>query len=154
MLPYILVGNSRPLFLYFRLFNTTTGFEPRTSRFGSDHSANWATTTALSLPNLLWIPIGGSSCCTIYSIKYVKHFIFIKCHPIHTCWNLPIGKPHQMLSVNSVTSKKLPNVYKSCPKMISLEKLKILTSSQKLPKNMGDLGKLIVAKGFETTKVQ
>ena len=26
-----------------------------------------------------------------------------------------------------VTSKKLPNVYKSCPKMISLEKLKILT---------------------------
>ena len=33
--------------------------------------------------------------------------------------------------------------------MISLEKLKILTSLQKLPKNVGDLGKLIVAKGFE-----
>ena len=30
--------------------------------------------------------------------------------------------------------------------MISQEKLKIL---QKLPKNVGDLGKLIVAKGFE-----
>ena len=27
----------------------------------------------------------------------------------------------------SVTSKKSPNVYKSCPKMIPLEKLKILT---------------------------
>ena len=33
--------------------------------------------------------------------------------------------------------------------MISLEKLKILTPSQKLPKNVGDLGKLIVAKGFK-----
>ena len=49
----------------------------------------------------------------------------------------------------SVTSKKSPNVYKSCPKIISLEKLKILTPLQKLPKNVGDLGKLIVAKGFE-----
>ena len=48
-----------------------------------------------------------------------------------------------------VTSKKMPNVYKSCPKMISLEKLKILTPLQKLPKNVGDLGKIIVAKGFE-----
>ena len=49
----------------------------------------------------------------------------------------------------SVTSKKLPNVYKSCPKIISLEKLNILTPLQKLPKNVGDLGKLIDAKGFE-----
>ena len=30
--------------------------------------------------------------------------------------------------------------------MVSLEKLKILTSLQKLPKNVGDLGKLIAAK--------
>ena len=49
----------------------------------------------------------------------------------------------------SVTSKKLPNVYNSCPKMILLQKLKILTPIQKLPKIVGDLGKLIVAKGFE-----
>ena len=33
--------------------------------------------------------------------------------------------------------------------MIALEKLKILTYLQKLLKNVGDLGKLIVAKGFE-----
>ena len=33
--------------------------------------------------------------------------------------------------------------------MISLEKLKILTPLQKLPNNVGDLGKLIAAKGFE-----
>ena len=33
--------------------------------------------------------------------------------------------------------------------MISLEKLKILTLLQNFPKNVRDLGKLIVAKGFE-----
>ena len=33
--------------------------------------------------------------------------------------------------------------------MISLEKLLILTPLQKLPKNVGDLGKLIVAKCFK-----
>ena len=34
--------------------------------------------------------------------------------------------------------------------MISLEKWKILTPLQKLPKNVGDLGTLIVAKGFKS----
>ena len=33
--------------------------------------------------------------------------------------------------------------------MILLEKLKILTPLQKLPKNVGVLGKLIVAQGFK-----
>ena len=33
--------------------------------------------------------------------------------------------------------------------MISLEKLKILAPLQKLPKNVGDLGKIVVAKGSE-----
>ena len=33
--------------------------------------------------------------------------------------------------------------------MISLEKLKILAPTQKLPKTVRDLGKLIVAKGFK-----
>ena len=45
----------------------------------------------------------------------------------------------------SVTSKKSPNVYKSCPKIISQEKLKILAPTQKLAMTVGDLGKLIVA---------
>ena len=49
----------------------------------------------------------------------------------------------------SVTRKKSPNAYKSVPKMISLEKWWILTHLQKLPKNVGDLGNLIVAKGFK-----
>ena len=33
--------------------------------------------------------------------------------------------------------------------MISLEKWKILTSLQNLPRNVGDLGKLIVTKGYK-----
>ena len=33
--------------------------------------------------------------------------------------------------------------------MISLEKLEIFAPLQKLPKNVGDLGKLIVVKGFK-----
>ena len=39
--------------------------------------------------------------------------------------------------------------------MISLEKWKILAPLQKLPKNVKDLGKVIVAKGFKKlAKVQ
>ena len=51
------MGHSRPLFLYFCLFNTVdseymnknlpmTGFKPRTSGVGSNRSTHWATTTA------------------------------------------------------------------------------------------------------------
>ena len=46
-------------------------------------------------------------------------------------------------------TEKGPNAYKSCPKNFSKEKLKILTPLQKLSKNVGDVGKIIVAKGFE-----
>ena len=39
--------------------------------------------------------------------------------------------------------------------MISLDKLKILTPIQKLPKNVRDLGKINAAKGFKNfSKVQ
>ena len=55
---------------------------------------------------------------------------------------------YYLFAIN-VTSKKLPNVYKKCPNMISLEKLRILTPLQKLPKNEGELGKLIAAKGLK-----
>ena len=51
--------------------------------------------------------------------------------------------------VITVTSKKSPNVYKSCPKLIALEQGKIMTPLQKLQKNVGDLGKRIFATGFE-----
>ena len=45
--------------------------------------------------------------------------------------------------------KKLKKVDKSWPKMILFQKLKILAPLRKLSKNVGDLGKLIVAEGFE-----
>ena len=38
---------------------------------------------------------------------------------------------------------------RSCPKMISLEKFKILTPLQKIPKTVGDLGKIMIARGFK-----
>ena len=54
-----------------------------------------------------------------------------------------------MVVVDSLTRKKSPNVYKSCPKIISLEKWWILTPLQNLPKNVGDWVKLIVVKSFK-----
>ena len=61
----------------------------------------------------------------------------------------------QQYHATSVTNKKSPNVCKSCPNMNLLEKLKISTPSQKLPKNVGNLGKIIVATGVEKlSKVQ
>ena len=50
---------------------------------------------------------------------------------------------------NSVTRKKLPYVYKSCPKMISVEKWMILALLQKFAYNVGNLGKIIFATDFE-----
>ena len=56
----IKVGHSRPLFIYFSLFNTVdnkqmfnkilpmTGVKPQTTGIISDHSTNWATTTSPS----------------------------------------------------------------------------------------------------------
>ena len=55
----------------------------------------------------------------------------------------------------SVTGKKLPNVYKSYPKNDFTRKMNFFTSLLKLSKNMGNLGKIMVATGFEKlSKVQ
>ena len=59
-------------------------------------------------------------------------------------------KAKKQLSVlSSVTRKKCQMSIKVVQKMISTEKVKILTPLQKLPKNVGDLRELIVAKGFK-----
>ena len=51
--------------------------------------------------------------------------------------------------------KKIAKCLQIYPSMISLAKWKISTCLQKLPKNVGDLNKLIVAKGFKNSpKVQ
>ena len=64
-------------------------------------------------------------------------------------WRRWWGVYSKLLLTLSVTSKKSPKDNKSSQKMITLEKWNILTHLQKLPKNVGDLGKLIVATGFE-----
>ena len=75
-------------------------------------------------------------------------YVFMKSIPTH------MGKIVLWLPA-SVTRKKSPKIYKSCPKMISLENERFLTPLQKLPKNVWDLGKLIVPKGFKKSpKVQ
>ena len=56
---------------------------------------------------------------------------------------------HTTLWCNQCDQKKSPNIYKSCPKTISLEKWLILTPSQKMLKNVGNLVKLIIAKGIK-----
>ena len=43
-----------------------------------------------------------------------------------------------LLSNQCDHSKKLPNVYKSCPKMISLEKLEKMKPLQQLAKNVAN----------------
>ena len=54
-----------------------------------------------------------------------------------------------------MTSKKSPNVFKSCPKLIALEKMKDFHTFKKIAINVGDLGKIILATGFENLpKVQ
>ena len=55
----------------------------------------------------------------------------------------------QFFIMDSLTRRKLPNAYKSCPKMISLENWKFFTPLQNLPKNVGYLGQLVAAKGFK-----
>ena len=63
--------------------------------------------------------------------------------------------PVKVIGSFQCDQKKLRNIHKSCPKMISLEKWMILTALQTLPKNVGDFGKLIVVKGFKNLpKVQ
>ena len=59
------------------------------------------------------------------------------------------GLPYSNLPTEQCDQKKLLNFYKSCLKTISLEILMILTPLKNLPNNVGDLGKKIVAKGFE-----
>ena len=71
---------------------------------------------------------------------------------VNNC-NLLHRKGAQLLRVRitrtSVTSKKSPNVYKSCTKMISLEDGKISTPLPKLPNYEVNLGNIIVAIGFK-----
>ena len=103
------------------------------------------------LKNLFcWNSFIKSYCCSLAFFccwVFVVRFYFV----VKALSNTPLSrfKFEEYCFVKSVTSKKSPNVYQSCLKTILLEKFKILTPLQKLPKNVVDLGKLIVATGFE-----
>ena len=51
--------------------------------------------------------------------------------------------------MNSVTSKKSPNVYKKLPKNDFPRKMKVFEAFTKIAKNVGNLGKIIIATGFK-----
>ena len=63
-----------------------------------------------------------------------------------TNWTVKV----EMSPDTSVTSKKSPNVCESCPKMILIEKLKILTTLQKLPKNVEDWAKFLLPQALKS----
>ena len=89
---FLKMGHSRPLFLYFRLFNTVeskqinirykslpmTGLEPQTSGVGSDQSTNWATTTARDdfLSFLFWVYLSRYMYCSERSLFLMDKFTF------------------------------------------------------------------------------
>ena len=58
--------------------------------------------------------------------------------------------PVRLVTLSSVTRKKSPNVYKSCTKNDFSRKMIDFDTCTKLPKNVEDLGKLIVAKGLKS----
>ena len=84
------MGHWRPLFLYFRLFNTVeskqysiktlpmSGFELRTSGVRSDHFANWATTTA---------PIT----LILIQLQFLRDAYFCFCLKTNTCLSLKLS---------------------------------------------------------------
>ena len=71
------------------------------------------------------------------------------------CTRLDRNVKHRMRATRPETcgqcdQKKLPNVYKSCLKMMSKEKLLFLTHLQNLPKNVGDFDKIILPKALKS----
>ena len=72
--------------------------------------------------------------------KYHRSVHLQMCEVVKANWHKKIVVDR--LVVHSVTRKKLPNVYKSCPKMISQQNWSISTPLQKLPMNVRDLGKI------------
>ena len=72
LISLFLMVHSRPLFLYFRLFDFDVhlvdnilpmlGFEPQISGVGSNHSTNKATTTALHRQFVLWVLVNSEPC--------------------------------------------------------------------------------------------
>ena len=91
--------------------------------------------------------------CSLIKIK--RNNVFLQNHLNHffltnALEQLAFMRGQVCLScVCSVTSKKSPNVYKSCPKWFYHKNERFWTPLQKLSENIGNLGKIIVATGFD-----
>ena len=127
-----------------------TGFELRISGIGSNHFSDWATITSpnQSSLNSLWRHVTALQKApekkSVKRLQSNDEIILAKFRASFSAFSIKLARWQEQCD-----QKKSPNFYKICPKRISLEKLKILTSLQKLPKNVGDLGRLIVANGFK-----
>ena len=147
------MGQSRPLFVYFRCLQTNNTFfttnQCETCHVHPDCSARntnpWPlehdSSSKTTRPGLCLYT------CTVYmhwlyllplwiELKVILVYIQLSSFGSAQLPSLPYSQCDQI---------KIANVYKSRPKMISLEKRIILTSLQKLPNNVCNLGKIIVA---------
>ena len=105
----------------------------------------WPFTTIINLPNSLKIiPIFWQILYKPYKngqrllkISKVAKFCTNQGALAGRCRNGRLRKKVNHLKGRKCDQNKSPNVYKSCLKIISLEKWYILTPLQKLPKNVG-----------------
>ena len=126
------------------------------------HLTSMYFTTYLVLPWILVMPNAANYALMWMLLKNIFRISLT----YYLKWHYKVKAPSWLCHVHSVIvhlpsdlsiltspavrpDKKLPNVYKSYPKMISLGKWMILTRLQKLPNNVGNLGKIIVVTGFE-----
>ena len=141
------MGQSRPLLIYFLLFNTVDiklvykkmfniNFADDWSRnsvlwYCKKPLCNWATTT--SLQTFLFISTFITKLATFIKIRTVSNLLVINANvPIWEQFSVNLESYKRRLLQNILCfvsfnwdqcdQKKSPNVYKSCLKMISLEK--------------------------------
>ena len=93
---------------------------PLVSEFGSDRSANWATSTAQLSPFLEWTQIGNLirkvSCCLSHSLVRSFFRSFAISHFPSQIENLQKGETQLSPSVTKCWNKKLPKFFKNCRK--------------------------------------
>ena len=136
----------RPLFVYFRSFQTNKTIFT-TNKFQNVHLVYGAGIQTFRTWVITHYYYTRAPSLIEFYLRPFNRYLGRRYHGAVGTGEEGTGSPNRqtifgMLPVWPVKSRQMP-------KMISLEKLKILIPLQKLPKNMGDWGKLIAAKGFE-----
>ena len=131
----------------------TIGFEQWTSGVRSDRSTFWATTSFQLfhfLTNTNYFPLRNDKIMFQRTFD-VRRSDTLKCNSKMDKWQGEWswrGKIYQKRDAFSVTSKKSPNAYKSCPKGILLVKLKILIKFTKIALMCWHFGQNICCNGL------